>query len=270
MDINKQYYNYKKNRTLPKYVEKNVSDFEVNQGNNTLIIVPFRDPENGKGFRTQQLNQFVEYYHNFGDSLSENLKILIIEQNNDIDKPKGFNRGALLNIGYELGCLSDIEPDTFIFHDVDLISDKSLIPIYYSKPEHPIHIANLWREKYNFSSFFGGIVSFNKKDYSKINGFPNTRFLWGGEDDIMLNRIVINKMKIIKPKDSSLENKGLIYDMGPETSANLTKKENEGKKLDILKDLKNWKSNGLNSLKYEILDFDNFKYENVFRIKVKL
>ena len=273
MNINKEFFNYKEKRNLPKFIKKDINDIKENNLNNTVIIVPFRDSEKGLGFRTSQLNSFIEYYHNFNKENENNvmnkekynnLKILIIEQSED---GKGFNRGALLNVGFDLSCLSEIKPDAFIFHDVDLISDKKLKPLYFIKPTHPIHIANLWKEKYNFYSFFGGIVSFNKEDYIKINGFPNTRFLWGGEDDIMLDRLATNKIDIIKPYS---DEKNLIQELEPKIQTTLSKKDNEGKKLDILRDLKNWKKNGLNNLKYEVLKFENFKYENVFRILVHI
>lgn len=38
--------------------------------------------------------------------------------------------------------------------------------------------------------YFGGVVAFNKADFEAINGFPNTFWGWGGEDDEMYSRIV--------------------------------------------------------------------------------
>lgn len=33
-------------------------------------------------------------------------------------------------------------------------------------------------------------MAFNRKDFEAINGFPNTFWGWGGEDDEMYSRIV--------------------------------------------------------------------------------
>lgn len=38
--------------------------------------------------------------------------------------------------------------------------------------------------------YFGGVVAFNQADFEAINGFPNTFWGWGGEDDEMYSRIV--------------------------------------------------------------------------------
>lgn len=38
--------------------------------------------------------------------------------------------------------------------------------------------------------YFGGVVAFSREDFEKINGFPNTFWGWGGEDDEMYSRIV--------------------------------------------------------------------------------
>lgn len=259
-EIKKRYYEYKLNRKTPKYIRRNLTDFNNENFENVkvLIIVPFRDPNRGKGFRTKQLNQFVNYYHNYG----ENIQILIIEQSFD---NRGFNRGALMNIGFDIGKLS--EPDVYIFHDVDLMADEKLIPLYHTIPEYPLHIANLWKEKYDFYNFFGGINSFNKKDYEKINGFPNTLYGWGQEDNIILDRIATNDLPVIKPKD---ENKNLIVEMEPKKETKLNIKEELSKKLAVLNDLENWQKDGLNSLNYKVLSMKKFKYDNVHKIKVLL
>lgn len=37
--------------------------------------------------------------------------------------------------------------------------------------------------------YIGGAVAFSADDFRKINGFPNTFWGWGGEDDEMYKRI---------------------------------------------------------------------------------
>jgi hypothetical protein len=56
--------------------------------NKTIILVPYRD--DGNQNRADQLDAFLKHY--------KNIPVLVIEQSND---GKKFNRGALLNIGYD-------------------------------------------------------------------------------------------------------------------------------------------------------------------------
>jgi predicted glycosyltransferase involved in capsule biosynthesis len=39
------------------------------------------------------------------------------------------------------------------------------------------------------NKYFGGVVSFSSSDYKRINGYPNTFWGWGGEDDEMQKRL---------------------------------------------------------------------------------
>jgi hypothetical protein len=66
--------------------------------------------------------------------------IFIVEQSADDRK---FNRGKLLNIGFDLACKAG-GYETFVFHDVDLIPSPELVPSYTQKPDNPVHIARVW------------------------------------------------------------------------------------------------------------------------------
>ena len=112
--------------------------------------------------------------------------IYIIEQSNDNRK---FNRGKLLNIGFDIACKNGCK--NFIFHDVDLIPSNDLIDTYYTDPDTtgPIHIAKVWNRYSLNEDYFGGIVSFSETQFRSINGFPNNYWGWGGEDDEMKRRV---------------------------------------------------------------------------------
>lgn len=111
-------------------------------------------------------------------------KIFIAEQ--EIDDRK-FNRGALLNVGFELACKEDY--NVFVFHDVDLVPSKELLPFYATVPAMPVHIARVWGRYSSNAKYFGGVVSFSEKDFRAINGFPNEFWGWGGEDDALIKRV---------------------------------------------------------------------------------
>jgi predicted glycosyltransferase involved in capsule biosynthesis len=77
----------------------------------------------------------------------------------------------------------------FIFHDVDLLPQENLGVWYAKFPKAPIHIARVWDRYSNNPKYFGGVVSFSSSDYKRINGYPNTFWGWGGEDDEMQKRL---------------------------------------------------------------------------------
>ena len=137
---------------------------------------------------------FIPHMHTFLTKLISNgsisdYHIYIIEQSDDQRK---FNRGKLLNIGFDLArknkCRRGTPHDVFIFHDVDLLPGDDLGPYYAQFPKAPIHIARVWDRYSNNPKYFGGIVSFSGSDMKRINGYPNTFWGWGGEDDEMQNR----------------------------------------------------------------------------------
>lgn len=137
------------------------------------IIVPFRDLH-VEQTRANHLNMFVPAMLSFLQRSGSSYHIYVIEQSNDKRK---FNRGKLLNIGFDLarkeGC------GIFVFHDVDLLPSSELLPYYSKLPlTAPIHIAKVWnRYSQNNDKYFGGIVSFSQQMFQDINGFPNN--FWG-------------------------------------------------------------------------------------------
>jgi len=140
------------------------------------IIVPFRATNQPE--RAAQLVKFKEH-------MFEKLplsRILVVEQYDD-DKP--FNRGALLNLG-----VSETSASLICLHDVDLLPDDRILKAYldYMPKKTVRHIGRAWR-RYDSDSYLGGILMMWKKDFIDINGFPNDLWGWGGEDDLLRDRI---------------------------------------------------------------------------------
>jgi hypothetical protein len=254
-DIKDAYSNYKKSRSKIEKKELILKDIKNDDISKIAIIVPYRN--NKYQSRDKQLAEFIDYYHNYLD----NLDIYIIEQSDDNKK---FNRGALLNIGYTIA--SKKSYDMYIFHDVDLISSYELKKVYSYKSDVPIHIANIWKEKYDFSDFLGGIISFSGETYEKINGYPNKFYGWGGEDDAMYNRLVTNNIPIYVLDNNSIE----IKEMKHVETSKISNLVNNNKKQNILNDLKLWKNDGLNNLKYKINNEEKIKYDNVVKFNVDI
>ncbi len=203
------------------------------------IIIPFRN-------RLEHLKMFVEHFGKFKFKPD----FYIIDQNN-ADK---FNRGLLLNLGYIIAKRKHY--DRYIFHDIDSYPDDDLFEIYHKYIDMNIHYASPYLGyKYTNYNFFGGVIGLKGSDFERINGFPNTFFGWGGEDDALYNRIVKNNIKVYRPS----KGRYILPDHAKPTNSEL----NEKKYRLILNDLKNYRNDGLQQLlnlfinikKFDISDF---------------
>lgn len=229
------------------------------------IIVPYRDIHAAQN-RAKHLQQFVPYMQEFLQKQVQkgtliDYHIYIVEQSNDNRK---FNRGKLLNIGFDIArknkCRNPSDPkhDVFIFHDVDLLPGDDLGSSYTKFPTVPLHIARVWDRYSNNPKYFGGIVSFSESDMKRINGYPNTFWGWGGEDDEMQKRC--EKLGICWDSPR----KGTIQDLeGMNLKEKLTFLKNNRNwkcmvKWEALKEHETtWRMNGLADLKYSILKVES-------------
>lgn len=239
------------------------------------IIVPFRDIHAAQK-RAMHLKQFIPHMVKFlsklqKDGLVSDFHIYIMEQSEDERK---FNRGKLLNIGFDLAKKSKRGHDVFIFHDVDLLPDSDLGPWYAKFPKTPIHIARVWDRYSGNKKYFGGVVSFSSSDYKRINGFPNTFWGWGGEDDEMQKRCEKLGIKWISPDKGSLKD---LEEMNIQEKMAFLRKNRDWKcmvKWELLDEHeKNWKTNGLADLRYSVLKqapLDEQKKSTKITVDVKL
>ena len=115
-------------------------------------------------------------------------RYLVVEQSRDGRK---FNRGKLLNVGFAVGAKFGA-PAWWLFHDVDLLPDRRLHALYATSPERaPIHIGKLFSRYNSDPRFFGGVVAMSETHFRATNGFPNTFFGWGGEDESQFYRLTM-------------------------------------------------------------------------------
>ncbi|XP_040027250.2 beta-1,4-galactosyltransferase 2 [Gasterosteus aculeatus] len=152
------------------------------------IIIPFRHREN-------HLKYWLHYLHPILRRQRIDYGIYIINQLGE----ETFNRAKLLNVGYT-ETLRDGEFDCFIFSDVDLIpmDDRNLYHCY-DQPRHFAIAMDKFGFRLPYAGYFGGVSGLSKKQFLKINGFPNEYWGWGGEDDDIYNRITLNGMKVSRP-----------------------------------------------------------------------
>jgi hypothetical protein len=171
--------------------------------NNVVLIVPFR--ENKYQNRGEQLQKFIQHYNEM------NIPILIVTQSDD---DRGFNRGALLNIGYDFlsrtGVLTNKKINAVIMHDVDLLFPKEFVDKYYGYKKDIVHFGKNVKNYYDYPDFLGGAIQFSPYIFEKINGFPNHIYGWGGEDDALKTRISTyskeeKKIKIYIPNEEKMD-----------------------------------------------------------------
>ena len=130
---------------------------------------------------------------------------------------------------------------------------------YYLKtPEVPTALA-IRGTRYSYGNinennppFLGGVVTFTEKDFKKVNGFPNNTLGWGGEDDMLRNRIHYNGLGIGYPSDGSIIDleETSIQNKLMNLKANNLKETQKYEK--IAKDTETWNRNGVNDLTYTI------------------
>uniref|UniRef100_K3X9X5 Galactosyltransferase C-terminal domain-containing protein n=1 Tax=Globisporangium ultimum (strain ATCC 200006 / CBS 805.95 / DAOM BR144) TaxID=431595 RepID=K3X9X5_GLOUD len=214
------------------------------------IIVPFRDSHPAQK-RQAHLDKFVPHMTALltkQDELSA-FHIFIMEQSLDGRK---FNRGKLLNAGSDI---ARNDYDVFIFHDVDLLPGDDLGQYYAHNPvDGPFHIARVW-DRYNSNpKYFGGIVAFSRRDFIKINGFPNNFWGWGGEDDELYCRVVKKKLTIHAPLSGTITDLEEMKLEDKLEALRATKWKCTVKRELLKEHVRTWKHNGIKSLRYTYVD----------------
>jgi N-terminal region of glycosyl transferase group 7/WW domain len=130
------------------------------------IIVPYRDLHPAQ-HRAAHLAKFVPHMVKFLTKLKNlgsvsDFHVYVVEQSADSRK---FNRGKLLNIGFDLARhkFSGRKHDVFIFHDVDLLPQDDLGQWYAKFPANPIHIARVW-DRYSNNPKYVCVLCVREKD----------------------------------------------------------------------------------------------------------
>jgi hypothetical protein len=170
------------------FIPLSLADVKEMEQGVPCIVIPFREQIEQK--RGEQLAKFITHMKRYHPEWT----VFIIEQSQDGRK---FNRGALLNIGTRFAEKKGFK--YVIQHDVDLIPLAPIIPYYTAFPSNPIHIGKAWTSKYDFSTFFGGVVSISIRDMKKSNGFPNNLFGWGIEDRALRERLEDAGIDVFQP-----------------------------------------------------------------------
>jgi len=140
-----------------------------------IFIVPYRDREQQQQFFANHMKTVME------DVPDDAYKIWYIHQCDT----RGFNRGALKNIGFLVAkerYPNDYQNITFVFNDVDTMPFTKNFLKYETNHGRVKHF-------YGFKFALGGIVSIKGADFERINGYPNF-WAWGFEDNSLQKRVL--------------------------------------------------------------------------------
>ncbi|XP_037612659.1 beta-1,4-galactosyltransferase 1-like [Sebastes umbrosus] len=199
------------------------------------IIIAFRN-------RHEHMKHWLYYLHPILIRQQLDYTVYIINQ----DGEGIFNRAKLMNVG-SVEALKEYDYDCFVFSDIDLVpmDDRNLYRCF----DNPRHLA-VGMDKFNFHlpyrDFFGGVSSLSKDQFLKINGFPNTYWGWGGEDDDIFRRVYSRGMSISRP-DSLMGKYRMI-----KHKRDLHNEPNPKNPDKLSHASQSMKTDGLNSLKYTV------------------
>eukprot|EP00794_Sanderia_malayensis_P014399 gene14399-15898_t len=205
------------------------------------VIIPLRD-------RSEHLFMLLRQLHVILKRQNLLYQIFVIEQDDEYP----FNRGKLMNTGFK-EALKIFDFNCFVFHDVDLIPENDQND--YGCPNSPRHMSvavDKFNYKLPYQGLFGGVESFSENHFRLVNGFSNSYWGWGAEDDDMYKRIVKSKLVLHRPS----------VDHGRYTMIKHKQSERPPDRLDKLQVAENsFSNNGLVALLYQDL-------KNSLRIKL--
>ncbi|XP_053561823.1 beta-1,4-galactosyltransferase 3 [Bombina bombina] len=203
----------------------------------TAVVIPHRS-------RERHLQYLLYYLHPFLQRQQLHYAIFVVHQAGN----STFNRAKLLNIGVREALKLD-DWDCLILHDVDLVPENDF-NFYVCDEYSPKHLASAM-DKFMYSlpywKYFGGVSALTPDQYMRINGFPNTYWGWGGEDDDIEMRIRLSGMSITRNPSSVGRYKMVPHDrdIGNEENA---------ERHDLLRNTrKTWREDGMNSLNFNLI-----------------
>lgn len=157
------------------------------------IIIPYRN-------RYDQLKIFLRHMHPFMQRQQLYYRIFVIEQMSTDE----FNRAGLFNIGYRMALQYFSEFDCMILSDVDLLPENDYNS--YGCPYSPMHLSvaiDYADYELLYDHNFGGVSSFKRQDYERVNGMSNLYSGWGGEDDDLYDRITEAGFMLYRPSQKN-------------------------------------------------------------------
>ncbi|XP_010717504.1 beta-1,4-galactosyltransferase 4 [Meleagris gallopavo] len=224
----------------PQVAEGRYHPAECSALQRVAILIPHRN-------RERHLLYLLEHLHPFLQRQQLDYGIYVIHQAGSTK----FNRAKLLNVGY-LEALKEENWDCFIFHDVDLVPENDFnIYMCDRQPKHLVVGRNSTGYRLRYQGYFGGVTALTRDQFSKVNGFSNNYWGWGGEDDDLRIRVEMQKMRVMRPSADVARYTMIFHnrDHGNE--------ENR-ERMKLLRQVsRTWKTDGLNSCSYRLLSVEH-------------
>ena len=209
----------------------------------TAVIVPFRNRESHLPILLHQLLPIFQ-------RRNQHFRVFVIEQSLN----HTFNRGKLMNVGYR-EALRYFPYTCFVFHDVDLIPESDHIE--FSCEQSPAHLSvaiDTFRYKLPYKSLFGGAEMLTREHFKLINGFSNSFWHWGGEDDNLYHRVKAHRLTLKRQSVQTARYKMIKHQKSKNIRGGKTKSRGRSPSWEYMKSsLAHIKADGLNNLQYEIL-----------------
>ena len=166
--------------------------------------------------RDTQLRFFLYYMIPILIRQQLQFKIYIIEQVQETV----FNRAKLINAGYELAKKdadkNGLKWDCYTFHDVDLILENDNMLYRCEKDGNPRHLTvaiDKFDYKNPYEELFGGALQVTGEVFETVNGYSNTYWGWGGEDDDFYRRVFkYGQYKLVRPEPELARYKMFVHD----------------------------------------------------------
>ncbi len=208
------------------------------------IVVPYLN-------RDENLRIFLQHMHPFLQKQQLEYGIFLAEPIWErANRKLEFNRGLMRNIGFKEATKKG-EYDCVVFHDLDLLPEVDYNS--YGCPSRPRHMC-VALNYHNYKplaagAIFGGVVSFRTEHFLQANGYSNLFFGWGGEDDDLYRRSRTSGLRITRPNATHGRYTGAPHKKDKRASGNLRMWKYGGKR---------WRTDGLNSLRYNVLERQPF------------
>uniref|UniRef100_A0A8C5PGA6 Beta-1,4-galactosyltransferase n=1 Tax=Leptobrachium leishanense TaxID=445787 RepID=A0A8C5PGA6_9ANUR len=203
----------------------------------TAVIIPHRN-------REMHLRYLLYYLHPFLQRQQLHYAIFVVHQAGN----GTFNRAKLLNVGVREALRLD-DWDCLILHDVDLVPENDY-NLYVCDEYNPKHLASAmdkFHYKLPYWEYFGGVSALTPDQYMRINGFPNSYWGWGGEDDDIAARVRLAGMSISRSPHNLGRYKMIMHDRDTGNEENVDRY----KLLDNTR--RTWKDDGMNALTFSII-----------------
>ncbi|KAL1420821.1 hypothetical protein MTO96_023677 [Rhipicephalus appendiculatus] len=208
---------------------------ECTSRHRVAILIPYRN-------RAEHLKIFIYNIHRVLARQQIDYGVFVIEQGDT----KEFNRAKLLNVGF-LQSTALYDYQCFVFHDIDLVpvDDRNV----YTCPQQPRHMS-VWidhRSGAPYVLMFGGVSALSKELMLRVNGYSNIYWGWGGEDDDMTFRLKHINQTILRRPANIARYKSLSHSLS---------KRNEARHGILAKWKERYMTDGLNSVKYKIMNME--------------